>query len=129
MLSEKLRALLPETVMRLKALSASLEEIAREAFHLAEQMDFGFLLDKGRLLLSIGYEVGTRKLLRATYDMLASEARIATFLAIAKGDIPQQSWFKLARTHTIAYRPSSAALVDGDDVRIPDAAAVDAPLR
>ena len=43
-----------------------------------------------------------RKLHKATYDMLASEARIATFLAIAKGDIPQQSWFKLARTHTIA---------------------------
>ena len=103
MLSERLRALLPDTIMRLKALNASIEEIARDAFHLAEEMDFGFLLDKGRSLLSIGYDVATRKLHKATYDMLASEARIATFLAIAKGDIPQQSWFKLARTHTIAY--------------------------
>ena len=102
-LSERLRALLPDTIMRLKALNASIEEIARDAFNLAEEMDFGFLLDKGRSLLSIGYDVSTRKLHKATYDMLASEARIATFLAIAKGDIPQQSWFKLARTHTIAY--------------------------
>jgi len=102
-LSEQLRALLPDTIARLKALNASLEAIANDAFQLVDQMDFGFLLEKSRLLLSIGYEVATRKLHTATYDMLASEARIATFLAVAKGDIPQQSWFKLARTHTVAY--------------------------
>jgi hypothetical protein len=102
-LSEQLRALLPDAIVRLKALNASLEVIAHDAFQLADQMDFGFLLEKSRLLLSIGYEVATKKLHTATYDMLASEARIATFLAVAKGDIPQQSWFKLARTHTIAY--------------------------
>jgi hypothetical protein len=102
-LSEKLRSLLPDTIARLKALNASIEAIAQDSFELAEHMDFGFLLDKSRLLLSIGYEVATKKLHTATYDMLASEARIATFLAIAKGDISQQSWFKLARLHTIAY--------------------------
>jgi hypothetical protein len=103
LLSEQLRALLPDAILRLKALNASLRAIAEDAFQLADQMDFGFLLEKSRLLLSIGYEVGTKKLHTATYDMLASEARIATFLAVAKGDIPQQSWFKLARTHTIAF--------------------------
>jgi cyclic beta-1,2-glucan synthetase len=46
--------------------------------------------------------VASQKLHSATYDMLASEARIATFLAIAKGDIPQQSWFKMSRSHTLA---------------------------
>ncbi len=102
-LLEKLRALLPETIVRLKALNVRLETIASDAFQLADQMDFGFLLEKSRLLLSIGYEVANRKLHTATYDMLASEARIATFLAIAKGDIPQQSWFKLARTPVIAF--------------------------
>jgi hypothetical protein len=66
-------------------------------------MDFAFLLERSRLLLSIGYEIGPKKLHPATYDMLASEARIATFLAVAKGDIPQQSWFKLSRTHTISF--------------------------
>jgi hypothetical protein len=103
MLSEKLRALLPETIQRLNALNSSLEAIASEAFQLADQMDFAFLLDPGRQLLSIGYEVAAQKLHKATYDMLASEARIATFLAVAKGDIPQQSWFKLARTQTLAF--------------------------
>jgi len=103
MLSEKLRSLLPETIARLEALSDSLEGIASDAFQLADQMEFDFLLDKNRLLLSIGYDVASRKLHSATYDMLASEARIATFLAIAKGDLPQQSWFKLSRTHTVAF--------------------------
>jgi cyclic beta-1,2-glucan synthetase len=103
MLSEKLRTLLTDTVARLEALNSSLEAIAGDAFQLADQMDFGFLLEKSRLLLSIGYEVASGKLLKATYDMLASEARIATFLAVAKGDIPQQSWFKLSRTQTIAF--------------------------
>jgi hypothetical protein len=103
LLSEQLRALLPDAIVRLKALNADLHTIAENAFQLADQMDFGFLLEKSRLLLSIGYEVATKKLHTATYDMLASEARIATFLAVAKGDIPQQSWFKLSRTHTIAF--------------------------
>ncbi len=103
LLSEQLRALLPDAIVRLKALNSSLEAIAKDSFELADAMDFGFLLEKSRLLLSIGYEVATKKLHTATYDMLASEARIATFLAVAKGDIPQQSWFKMARTHTIAY--------------------------
>jgi cyclic beta-1,2-glucan synthetase len=103
LLSEKLRSLLPDTIARVRALNASLEAIARNAFQLADEMDFDFLLDKNRLLLSIGYDVAPKKLHSATYDMLASEARIATFLAIAKGDISQQSWFKLSRTHTIAF--------------------------
>jgi cyclic beta-1,2-glucan synthetase len=103
MLSEKLRALLPGVIVRLKALNASLEKIASDSFHMAQEMDFHFLLEKGRALLSIGYDVDARKLHKATYDMLASEARIATFLAIAKGDISQQCWFKLSRTHTIAF--------------------------
>jgi hypothetical protein len=66
-------------------------------------MDFAFLLQKGRMLLSIGYEVESRKLHSACYDLLSSEARIAAFVAIAKGDVPQQVWFKLGRTHTMAY--------------------------
>ena len=43
------------------------------------------------------------KVHEACYDMLASEARIATFLAIARGELPQQGWFKLARDYTFAF--------------------------
>ncbi len=102
-LIEQLCLFLLDSVTRLKALNESLQAIASDSFRLVEEMDFGFLLEKDRQLLSIGYDVETKKLHAATYDMLASEARIATFLAIAKGDISQQSWFKLARTHTIAF--------------------------
>ena len=102
-LCEQLRTLLAESIVRQRTLNASLRAIADDGFHLADQMDFSFLLEKSRLLLSIGYEVANQKLHTATYDMLASEARIATFLAVAKGDIPQQCWFKLSRTHTIAF--------------------------
>jgi cyclic beta-1,2-glucan synthetase len=102
-LGEKLRSLLPNAKEHLKRLAQSLHAISEEAYRLAEEMDFAFLLQKGRMLLSIGYELESKKVHPACYDLLASEARIATFIAIAKGDIPQQVWFKLGRTHTMAY--------------------------
>ncbi len=79
-------------------------------------MEFGFLLVKSRQLLSIGYDGPTGELHSACYDLLASEARIASFLAVAKGDIPQQSWFRLDRSHVLVQRAGRAALVDGHDV-------------
>jgi cyclic beta-1,2-glucan synthetase len=54
-------------------------------------------------MLSIGFDVPVEQLHSACYDMLASEARIATFIAVAKGDMEQTSWFKLGRTHTLAF--------------------------
>jgi hypothetical protein len=62
-------------------------------------MDYSFLLVPSRLLLSIGYDGSTGELHSACYDLLASEARMAFFLAVAKGDIPQQAWFRLERSH------------------------------
>jgi len=102
-LRKQLCALLNDVIENLLALNFLLRKIAKDAFELVEQMDFGFLFEEDRGLLSIGYEVATKKLQGQTYDMLASEARIATFLAIAKGDIPQQSWLRLARSHTIVF--------------------------
>jgi cyclic beta-1,2-glucan synthetase len=103
LLAEQLRSLLPAARARLEQLAGSIRGLAKDAERFAEEMEFGFLLEKGRQLLSIGYEVGPHKLHTACYDMLASEARIATFIAVAKGEIPQQSWFKLGRTHTMAF--------------------------
>ena len=67
------------------------------------QCGTGFLADPGRMVLSIGYDIRARKVHPACYDMLASEARIATFLAIARGELPNQSWFKLSRDYTLAF--------------------------
>jgi hypothetical protein len=79
-----------------------LEEIARRADALVSDMDFAFLYDVRKKVLSIGYDTRTQQLDPSTYDLLASEARIASFVAIAKGDVPQNSWFHLGRTHVLA---------------------------
>ncbi len=72
--------------------------LARQCDRLAEEMEFGFLFNAQRQLLSIGYRVDDQTLDLNAYDLLASEARLASFLAIAKGDIPTRHWFRLGRT-------------------------------
>jgi cyclic beta-1,2-glucan synthetase len=68
-----------------------------------DDMDFGFLFDENRQLLRIGHNVDADKGDQSYYDLLASEARTAVFLAIAKGDIPRETWLRLGRKLT-AYR-------------------------
>ena len=90
----------------LRARLADLEATARA---MALDMEFGFLLDPERELLSIGYLVPEGKLDPSRYDLLASEARLASFFAIAKGDVPARHWFRLGRAMTPVA--SSAALI------------------
>jgi hypothetical protein len=82
-------------------LISDLRKIAHEAGKLADGMDFKFLLSKRRKLISVGFDVDNNELLSACYDLLASESRTAAFVAIAKDDIPQESWFLLGRAHTL----------------------------
>ncbi len=77
-----------------------LEKLAGEARTFALQMDFAFLLDPQRLLFSIGFRVPESMRDESCYDMLASEARLGSFLAIAKGDARTRHWFRLGRTVT-----------------------------
>jgi len=63
-------------------------------------MDFEFLYDAACGLLTIGYDVGERRRDPACYDLLASEARLASFLLIAQGQVPQKHWFALGRLLT-----------------------------
>ncbi|HEX7971176.1 MAG TPA: glucoamylase family protein [Thiobacillus sp.] len=63
-------------------------------------MDFEFLYDSSCGLLTIGYDVGERRRDPACYDLLASEARLASFLLIAQGQLPQKHWFALGRLLT-----------------------------
>ena len=78
------------------------ELAARDCHDLVHQMDFRFLYNPRKKVLSIGYDAATGKVAPTGYDLLASEARIAVFIAIAKGDIPQEAWFHLGRAHTLA---------------------------
>jgi cyclic beta-1,2-glucan synthetase len=102
-LTEELRAALVPAREALKALATGLHALSAEAMRFATEMDFGFLMDRSRLLLSIGYEIERQHLHQACYDLLCSEARIAAFITVAKGEAPQQSWFKLGRIHSMAY--------------------------
>jgi cyclic beta-1,2-glucan synthetase len=63
-------------------------------------MDFEFLYDAASGLLTIGYDVGERRRDPAFYDLLASEARLASFILIAQGQVPQKHWFTLGRLLT-----------------------------
>jgi hypothetical protein len=83
-------------------LVGNLQSLAEDAGNWFSRMSFGFLLEPRRKLLSIGYEVESGTLHQACYDLLASESRIATFVAIAKGDIPQETWFLLGRGCVLA---------------------------
>jgi len=83
----------------LRALETSLLGIATQADTLANETDFSFLANHDRLALSIGYDLQTSTLDASCYDMVASEARVATFLAIARGDLPLQAWSALSREH------------------------------
>ena len=85
---------------------AVLENAARS---MALAMEFGFLLDHDRQLLSIGYLVNESALDSNSYDLLASEARLASFFSIAKGDVPAKHWFRLGRAATPIAR--GAALI------------------
>ena len=102
-LAGELRMAIVPAREQLKTLVSQLGRLSSEAMRVATEMDFGFLMDRSRLLLSIGYEMERHHLHQACYDLLCSEARIAAFITVAKGEAPQQSWFKLGRTHTMAY--------------------------
>jgi cyclic beta-1,2-glucan synthetase len=83
-----------------KHLDDRLTGIAALARETAMAMDFAFLLDRDRKLLSIGYSAVDRRLDPSCYDLLASEARLASLFAIAKGDVSSRHWFRLGRSAT-----------------------------
>ena len=81
-------------------LRARLKALADTAREMALAMDFAFLLDPERKLLSIGYSLADNRLDPSCYDLLASEARLASLFAIAKGDASTRHWFRLGRAAT-----------------------------
>ena len=79
----------------------SLKKIAEVCETLVAAMDFSFLYQARKKVMSVGYDLREQRLEASSYDLLASEARIAVFVAIAKGDVPQEAWFHLGRGHTL----------------------------
>lgn len=76
-------------------------ELIKEIEQFSQEMDLKFLYNSDRKLFAIGYNVDARKLDTSYYDLLASEARISSFVAIAKEDVPVEHWWALGRLYSI----------------------------
>ncbi|MGB8328312.1 MAG: protein ndvB, partial [Steroidobacteraceae bacterium] len=83
-----------------RSLDERLAAVETTARAMAQAMEFDFLLDPERKLLSIGYRTAEGALDPSCYDLLASEARLASFVAIAKNDVMTRHWFHLGRPVT-----------------------------
>lgn len=96
-----IRAALLQAAERAAHRVAELRQLAARCTELAD-IDYQFLYDRDRHLLAIGYNVADRRLDASFYDLLASEARLASYVAIAQGKLPQEHWFGLGRLLTTA---------------------------
>ena len=110
-----------EILRRIDALTRALNDSARDASVLTRRlvaiahtaqgmfdaMDFTFLFDNSRKLFSIGFRGADGALDDNCYDLLASEARLTSFIAIAKGEVPAAHWFRLGRALTPVGRGSA----------------------
>ncbi|QDK38461.1 GH36-type glycosyl hydrolase domain-containing protein [Bdellovibrio sp. NC01] len=76
---------------------AQINAIEKNAERFFEEMDFTFLFDKDHEVFTIGYNLNEGRADNSYYDLLASEARLGSFVAIAKGDVDQKHWFRLGR--------------------------------
>ena len=82
---------------------AQLDELIARSRQLEGSMGLRFLYDEERRIFAIGYQVAERRLDNSFYDLLASEARLTSFLAIARGDVPVEHWWALSRPFGSAY--------------------------
>ncbi|MBN2078600.1 MAG: cyclic beta 1-2 glucan synthetase [Spirochaetes bacterium] len=93
---DELRRLILQSAGRAADRIADIEHLAEQAGSFAN-MEYEFLYDKAQHLLSIGYNVDHRRPDPGYYDLLASEARLCSFVAIAQRRLPQENWFALGR--------------------------------
>lgn len=92
---------MPEKVRRQAATRLlEINRLAERCRELESAMDFRFLYDTSSNLLSIGFDVDARRRDPGCYDLLASEARLASFLLIASEQVPPDHWFALGRLLT-----------------------------
>ncbi len=90
-----------EASIRARARIGIIEDLASQSGEFA-RIDYDFLYDETRHLLAIGYNISENRRDASYYDLLASEARLSSFVAIAQGQLPQESWFALGRLLTTA---------------------------
>jgi cyclic beta-1,2-glucan synthetase len=82
---------------------AQLNELIAQSQQLESGMGLRFLYDEERRIFAIGYQVAQRRLDTSFYDLLASEARLTSFLAVARGEVSVEHWWALSRPFGSAY--------------------------
>jgi cyclic beta-1,2-glucan synthetase len=97
---EVLMQAVTDSAAKAASLATRISGLVRTAEAIFHAMDFTFLYDKTRRLFSIGYRLSDQSLDADCYDLLASESRLMSFVAIAKGDVPASHWFRLGRAVT-----------------------------
>ncbi len=98
--SSSLLELFNQGVKQASNLMARFEKMAQRSEALFAKMDFKFLFDDVKKLFSIGFDASNHRLDPSFYDLLASEARLTSFIAIAKDEVPTSHWFHLGRELT-----------------------------
>ena len=73
------------------------DALAARAQALCDGMDFALLYDPQRRLMHIGIDTGSGKRSEGYYDLLESEARLTSYFAVARGDVPREHWRALSR--------------------------------
>ncbi|OPF58703.1 glycosyl transferase [Clostridium baratii] len=94
-------------VKELVPLKERIDNVIKDIELIMKDMDFTVLYDKKRELFSIGYNLEEDSLGSSYYDLLASESRIASFLAIARNEVSTKHWFRLGRAMSNSYRGKS----------------------
>ncbi|MGI6176117.1 MAG: GH36-type glycosyl hydrolase domain-containing protein [Christensenellales bacterium] len=82
-------------------LTSRLQNTVQDLQHMFDSMDFSLLYDQKRGLFHIGFDAENGVMSKSYYDLLATEARQTSFIAVAKGDVPQEHWFRLGRPLTV----------------------------
>ena len=98
-INDEAKSLFIKAVDNAKERIELIDSLVRKSGEFAN-MEYGFLYDKSRHLQTVGYNVEDRRRDSSYYDLLASEARLASFVAIAQDQVPQESWFALGRLLT-----------------------------
>jgi cyclic beta-1,2-glucan synthetase len=78
---------------------SKVDQLSVACIELSESMNMRFLYNAERRLFSIGFNISEGRLDHAFYDLLASEARLGSFVAIARGEIPAKHWFAMSRPY------------------------------
>lgn len=99
-LKNQAESFLKDSLNNPSELKERLHNLAETSEHMYMSMDFRFLFDEERKIFTIGYNATDGRKDNSYYDLLASESRLASFFAIAKGDVADEHWFRLGRQLT-----------------------------